>query len=35
MKAHLLIDVEGTFSGVLYASATDSVVITNGVYKFN
>ncbi len=32
---NLLIDVEGTFSGVLYASATDSVVITNGVYKFN
>lgn len=28
-------DLEGTFSGVLYRNATDSVVITNGVYKFN
>jgi hypothetical protein len=27
--------IEGTFSGVLYANATDSVVITNGVFKFN
>ncbi len=27
--------IEGTFSGVLYASLTDSVVITNGVFKFN
>ncbi len=32
---NLLIDVEGTFSGALYASATDSVVITNGIFKFN
>lgn len=31
----LLNHVEGTFSGVLYASASDSVVITNGVFKFN
>lgn len=28
-------DLEGTFSGVLYRNATDSVVITNGVFKFN
>ena len=32
---NLFIDIEGTFSGVLYASASDSVVITNGIYKFN
>ncbi|MCC6584596.1 MAG: DUF5025 domain-containing protein [Chitinophagales bacterium] len=31
----LLDNLEGTFSGVLYHSATDSVVITNGVFKFN
>lgn len=28
-------NIEGTFSAVLYASPTDSVVITNGVFKFN
>ncbi len=27
--------IEGTFSGALYYSATDSVVITNGIFKFN
>lgn len=31
----VLDNLEGTFSGVLYHSATDSVVITNGVFKFN
>ena len=28
-------NIEGTFSGALYNSATDSVVITNGIFKFN
>jgi hypothetical protein len=31
----ILDNLEGTFSGVLYHSATDSVVITNGVFTFN
>ncbi len=31
----LLNRIEGTFSGVLYASPLDSLVITNGVFKFN
>lgn len=31
----LFYDIEGSFSGVLYVNATDSVVITNGIYKFN
>jgi hypothetical protein len=31
---NLFIRIKGTFSGVLYASASDSIVITNGVYNF-
>ena len=30
----LFTKIKGTFSGVLYASASDSIVITNGVYNF-
>lgn len=34
-KDNLFYSVEGTFSGALYTSATDSIVITNGIFKSN